>query len=160
MMMKRIAVAVDRVDQAASNALCLKDMVQPGTVVDLLLPARAQRSNWAVAWLTAVATHQASAVQASERQWTLEIADELESAERALAPLRNALTAAGAELRLHLYTGALRNALADLREIHEEPFVIMRLRKDRGMRKVFSLARKAFGLLPKPSVEADLAYRR
>lgn len=160
MMMKRIAVTLDRVDQAASNGLCLKDMVQPGMVVDLFFPSRAQRSTWAIAWLTAAATHQACAVQACERQWTCEIANELESAERALAPLRNALAAAGAELRLHLYTGALRKALADLRENHDEPFAVMHLRGDRGLRKVVRLARKAVGLLPKPPVEADLAYRR
>lgn len=160
MMMKHIAVALDRVEQATSNALCLKDMVQPGTTVFLLLRAQARQSNWPLAYLTASATHESTAVKACAQQWGSEITREQENAERTLVPLRAALASAGAELRLHLYTGPLRRALAELREMHDVPLVVMHLREETGLRKVFRLTRKALGILPEQSVEADLAYRR
>ena len=161
MMMKNIAVALTGVDQVQRVPADLTESVQPGTTVDFLIPTKVRKAVWAHAQLTALVSHDSIAVRICEQQWRFEIEREQDAAERRVAPLREALAAKGADLRIHIYAGSLKKVLKDLLEIRRAPFVVICVREEWRWLKALRVRLASLGLFkPAPLVEISLAYRR
>ena len=129
-MMKHIAVALDRVAQANGMAPYLFSVARPGAEIVFLIRAKARRAVWLQARMTAISTHQSSAVEVCEREWRLAMNDEKRAAEQKLEALRSALLRQGAETDVRIYTGSLNKALRDMGGNHRSSFALLRPRND------------------------------
>jgi len=128
-MIQHIAAVLDSPEQADRIVPCLRSITQPGVKIDFLIPANTRRAIWLIARTTALSTHNSSTVAVFEQQWRLEAEEERLAAERKLAPLREMLKERGAVSTLRLYSGSLKRALAELREIHPELLLVLRPEK-------------------------------
>ena len=124
-MIQHIAVALDGPEQADRIAPCLSNIVQPGVVIDFLIPAKARQAVWLLTRTTALATHNSSTVTVFEQQWGLALEEEKLIAERKLAQLSDSLRNHGAATAVRLYSGSLKKTLAQLRQSHPESLLVL-----------------------------------
>lgn len=158
---QRIAIAFDSIDQLEHCPLDLDAVIQPETNVILLIRSNASQRICTRALLNALERYSPAARETCKREWCDDGGLEGARAEQALAPLRQALATKGTALQIHMHAAPLREALDDLMQLRRVPLLVLHVRKQSLLVKIFHAGLATLGLrrsAPVSRASIDLCY--